>query len=140
MMVRVRLVRGRRRAPRMITGPADVIALLGRDARNLDREHFWAIALDACNMFLDLELVSIGSLTAAIVHPREVFKAALLANAASILVVHNHPSGDLRASPEDRETTARLKKAGDILGVPLVDHVVLGQGGGFFSFREAGLL
>jgi DNA repair protein RadC len=133
-------VRGRRRAARSITGPADVIALLGRAARNLDREHFWAIALDACNGVLGLELVSVGTLTAALVHPREVFKAALLANAAQIVVVHNHPSGDLRASPEDRESTTRLKEAGKLLGVPLVDHVILGAAGGFFSFREAGLL
>ena len=80
-----------------------------------------------------------GSLNASIVHPREVFKAAILLNAASIVVAHNHPSGDPAPSREDREVTRTLNEAGRLLDIPLHDHVIVGAEG-YFSFREAGLV
>lgn len=139
--LKVRLVRDRRRKAVEITGPQDVYDLLRREARHCDRERFWAISVDARNMVIGCELVSVGSMTASIVHPREVWKAALVVNAAGIVVAHCHPSGDPRPSPEDRATTQRLKRAGEILGVPLLDHLILANGTGrFFSFRGEGLL
>lgn len=139
VLIRVRR-RGRSLCP-TIQGPTDVVSLLAPEARGLDRECFWRLDLDARNAVVAYELVSIGTLTAALVHPREVFKGALLANAAGVILAHNHPSDDVSPSPEDRETTARLKRAGELLGVPLLDHVILGSGApAYFSFREAGLL
>jgi DNA repair protein RadC len=89
---------------------------------------------------IGLHTVSIGTLDSAMVMPREVFKAALLANAARILAAHNHPSGDPEPSAEDRLVTARLKQAGEILGIELVDHLILGEHGLFVSFKAIGLL
>jgi len=105
----------------------------------LDREAFLVLHLDQKNRTTGLEVVSIGSLGATLVHPREVFKSAILSNAAAILVFHNHPSGDPTPSREDREMTGRLKSAGEILGIPLIDHVVIASEG-YRSFAESGLL
>src|SRR5207245_2331486 len=95
----------------------------------LDREAFVALHLDYKNRLDGLHVVSIGSLSASLVHPREVFKAAILSNAAAIIVVHNHPSGDPTPSREDREITARLKLSGETLGIPLLDHVIVATEG-----------
>ena len=84
--------------------------------------------------------MSIGSLTASIVAPREVFKVAILANCANILIAHNHPSGDCQPSKEDRAITQRLKEAGALLGINVLDHLVIGAEGRYFSFADEGLL
>lgn len=105
----------------------------------LDREAFLALHLNHKNQLDGVHVVSIGSLSAGLVHPREVFKSAILTNAAAIIVMHNHPSGDPTPSREDRDITERLKKAGDILGVPLMDHVVIGADS-YRSFGEMGSL
>ena len=84
--------------------------------------------------------VSRGSINGVIVEPRDVFKAALLANAASVVVGHNHPSGDPSPSPDDRELTRRLAAAGTVIGVAVLDHIIVGHGGRFFSFKEAGVI
>lgn len=82
-----------------------------------------------------------GSLDASVVHPREVFKAAIVANAAALICAHNHPSGDPEPSREDRAITERLRQAGTLLGIPVLDHIVLGDGTThYFSFADAGLL
>jgi DNA repair protein RadC len=83
--------------------------------------------------------LSRGTLDSTVVHPRDVFRTALLANAASVVVAHNHPTGDPTPSPDDMVLTARLKAAGELLGVPLTDHVIVGSGR-YYSFQEAGLL
>src|SRR3990167_1941081 len=129
------------KVPEICTTPAKSAALFRAFIRpGADKEHFVMAALDAQNRVIGLSLVSLGTLTASLVHPREVYKPALLLNAAAVIVCHNHPSGDPAASPEDREATRRLVRAGDLLGVPLVDHVILGEGETFFSFRDKGLL
>lgn len=110
-----------------------------RALANLDREAFVVLHFDQKNRTTGLHVVSIGSLSASLVHPREVFKAAILSNAACILVMHNHPSGDPTPSREDREITTRLKSAGETLGIPLLDHVVIASDG-YRSFSESGLL
>lgn len=104
-----------------------------------DRETFFVITLDSKNRTIGCHKVSVGSLSASVVHPREVFKPAILENAASVLCLHNHPSGDPAPSREDRECTRRIFEAGRILGIRLLDHVVFGEGE-FFSFADAGLL
>ena len=105
----------------------------------VDRETFLVLLLDQKNRVTGVQVASVGSLAASLVHPREVFKAAILGNAAAIIVVHNHPSGDPTPSREDREITARLRLCGQELGIPLVDHVVIGAEG-YRSFAEAGIL
>ena len=105
-----------------------------------EREHFVAVLLDARNSVKGVSVVSIGTLSASLIHPREVFRAAIVAGAAGIIIAHNHPSFDTSPSVEDKSTTKRLAEAGRLLGIPLVDHVIIGESGAFFSFRERGLL
>jgi DNA repair protein RadC len=92
-----------------------------------DREVFVCLHLTTKNQLISWEIVSVGSLNASIVHPRELFKGALLANAASVIVVHNHPSGDPTPSGADIQLTRRLVKAGDVLGIEILDHVIFGD-------------
>jgi DNA repair protein RadC len=103
------------------------------------KEHFVALYLDGRNRLLHQETVSVGTLTASLVHPREVFGPAVERRAAAVIVAHNHPSGETRASPEDVETTRRLAGAGRLLGVPLLDHVIVTERS-HLSFRREGLL
>lgn len=114
---------------------ADMFSFL----RHETKEHFIGLHLDSKNRLLCMEIVSVGSLNASIVHPREVYKSALLSSAAAIVFVHNHPSGDPTPSREDIELTSRLKQASDLLGIRLLDHVVIGSGR-HFSFADSGLL
>lgn len=93
----------------------------------LDREHFMVVALDAKHSVIGINTVSIGSVTMSIVHPREVFKPLILLNASAVILAHNHPSGDPTPSPEDRALTRRLKEGGELLGITVLDHVVLGE-------------
>ena len=117
----------------------DVFAHYQPLLRDRKKEFFFTLHLDGKHRLLREERVSQGSLTAAIVHPREVFHTAVRESAATVLVAHNHPSGDPTPSREDYEITARLKEAGELLGIPLLDHVVLGDGA-YVSFREEGLM
>ena len=103
------------------------------------KEHFVALYLDGANRVIHKETVSIGTLNQSIVHPREVFRPAILHNSASIIVAHNHPSGTLKASDEDKEITKRLEKAGEILGIKLLDHIII-TNGGFLSLKDEGFL
>ena len=106
-------------------------------AKNLiksDREKFICLHLNTKNQIISFEVVSIGSLTASIAHPREIYKSAILANAASVIFMHNHPSGDPEYSNDDMEVTGRLAKAGKILGINVLDHIIVAQNG-YFSFR-----
>lgn len=105
----------------------------------LDREHFLVVGLDAKHAVIGVNTVSIGSVTLSIVHPREVFKPAILMNASAVLLAHNHPSGDPTPSSEDRALTRRLKDAGELLGITILDHVVLGDGQ-YYSFADHGAL
>ncbi|MDE2290817.1 MAG: DNA repair protein RadC [Elusimicrobia bacterium] len=125
-------------APEPIDSPRRALRELGELAP-LKKEHFVALYLDACHRPLHRETVSVGTLTASLVHPREVFAPALERPAAALIVAHNHPSGDPEPSREDRETTRRLCEAGRILGLPLLDHLIVAARG-YFSFRERGLL
>ncbi len=101
----------------------------------LDREHFMVVGLDAKHAIIGINTVSIGSVTLSIVHPREVFKPLILMNASAVLLAHNHPSGDPTPSQEDRTLTRRLKDAGELVGITVLDHVVLGEDR-FYSFAD----
>ncbi|MGE0494561.1 MAG: DNA repair protein RadC [Vulcanimicrobiota bacterium] len=116
--------------------PEDVFELLV-DMVDYDREHFVALYLDARRRVIGQETVSVGTLTASLVHPREVFAPALQRRAATVVVAHNHPSGDPTPSAEDVALTRRLVRAGELLGVELLDHIVVGRWG-FASIRELG--
>jgi DNA repair protein RadC len=104
-----------------------------------DREYIVLLLLDGKHRVNALNVVAVGSLTSALVHPREVFKPAILANAAAVIVGHNHPSGDTEPSREDRELTDRLVQAGRLLGITVLDHVIVGEER-FFSFADHHLI
>ena len=108
-----------------------------RAYRSKQKEHFIALYVNARNKIIREEVVSVGTLTASLVHPREVFGPAVQCSAAGVIVAHNHPSGDQNPSADDGAATRRLERAGRILGVPLLDHVVIAEGG-YYSFRENG--
>jgi len=134
---------GRRAAERpagggAIRGPEDVLAHV-RDLGAARREHFVVLLLNARHEFQRREVVSIGSLNASIVHPREVFLPAILHSAASIVLVHNHPSGDPEPSEEDLSITRRLVEVGDLVGIGVLDHVIVATRG-LVSFRARQLL
>jgi DNA repair protein RadC len=101
----------------------------------LDREHFLVVALDAKHAVIGITTVSIGSVTMSIVHPREVFKPVILMNASVVILAHNHPSGDPSPSQEDRALTRRLKDGGELLGITVLDHLVLGEER-YYSFAD----
>jgi DNA repair protein RadC len=121
-----------------INTPEDVVELCAAQLRGLDREHFWCLSLNIKNRLLRLSEVSVGSLNASIVHPRELFKDAVKTSAASVVVLHNHPSGDPTPSGADIQLTRRLVKAGDVLGIEVLDHVIIGDGGEYSSLQELG--
>ena len=100
-----------------------------------EKEHFYVMHLNTKSRVKMVELVSLGSLTASVVHPRETYRRAVLAGSASIIVAHNHPSGEVEPSTEDTKTTKVLFEAGKILGIPLLDHLIFANGT-FFSFQQ----
>ena len=126
-------------APDRVRGPADVHRYYATRLRDLPVEEFHVLALGTQSQILGDVLVTRGILNSSLVHPREVFRAAIAEAAAGIIVVHNHPSGDPTPSADDRAVTRQLVDAGRLLDVPVYDHVVIG-GGRFVSFAEAGLL
>ncbi len=125
------------RAGLRVNRPEDVHPLLRTAFQGLDRERFLALYLDTRHRVLAAETVSIGTLNVSVVHPREVFKLAVALSAAAVIVAHNHPSGCPQPSNEDLELTARLDRCGELLGIPLLDHLVAG-GGDIVSIRELG--
>lgn len=123
----------------VIRTPEDVAFLLMPRFRYETREHFLAVLLSTKNHVLKTSVISVGSLNASIVHPRELFGEAINASAASVILAHNHPSGDPSPSAEDISLTRKLVEAGKILDIPVLDHVVLGDGK-FVSLKEKGIL
>ena len=114
--------------------------LRGEDDIDRDKEHFWVIGLSVKLSILYIELVSLGTLTSALIHPRETFRRAIAKGAASIACVHNHPSGDLEPSSDDVKVTEKLRDAGEIVGIKLIDHIIIANDGGFMSIKESGIL
>lgn len=119
----------------------DAAEVLRMHLGDTDREHFIVMLLDRKNRLIGINTVSIGSLTASIVHPREVMKPAILSNAAAMVLGHNHPSSDPSPSHEDKTLTKRLVEAGKVLGIDVLDHIVIGDGSqSYFSFADEGIL
>jgi DNA repair protein RadC len=122
----------------LVRGPETIFDLT-RDIRATNREHFVGFYLNSRNQVLRREIISIGSLNASIVHPREVYQPAIAVSAASLIIAHNHPSGDPTPSEEDLAITRRLIEAGRILGIEMLDHVVVARDA-YTSFKERKLL
>jgi len=122
----------------VISTPKDVVAQL-TELRHNKREHFVVLYLNARNQLVHKETISMGTLNANLVHPREVFEPALKHSAAGIMVAHNHPSGDPKPSEDDLEITKRLAEAGKMMGVELLDHVIIAVNN-HFSFKEERLM
>ena len=122
---------------RPVTSSRTVFEMFRLWASLLDRECFLTLYLDNKNHPIGTHMVSVGSLSASLVHPREVFKAAILTNAAAIVLIHNHPSGSPVPSAEDRRITTRLREAGELVGITVLDHVIVGDED-FYSFADAG--
>ncbi len=122
-----------------IGSPSDVANLLMSDLRYLKKETLKSVLLDSRNRVIVIRTVSIGDLTSSVVHPREVFKDAVVASSAGIIIAHNHPSGDSTPSSDDINITRRLIAAGEVLGIELLDHIIIGDGN-FTSLKERGLV
>jgi DNA repair protein RadC len=133
-----RIGMGRNPGRPVISSAADVDGFLRGRIANLDRENFVAVLLNTKNEVIECPTISVGTLSVSLVHPREVFKPAIRASAASIVLAHNHPSGRVEPSREDREVTERLAGAAEIIGIEVLDHVILGEG--YFSMKEHGML
>ena len=124
---------------RTISSPKDAYEMIKEQLEGLDREQFIIACLNTKNEPTNISVVSVGSLNKAIVHPREVFKTAILSNAASIMAFHNHPSGDTTPSDQDIQLTHRLVEVGELLGIKLLDHLIIGDSS-FTSLKEKGYL
>ena len=126
-----------------VTGPHDAAKLASAILADADVERVLALHFNVKHRLIGVHVVSVGTLDASLVHPRDVFKAACLSNAASLVIAHNHPSGDPTPSPEDRTLSDRLRKAGELIGVTLLDFVIVtdpAEGFRYHSFKEAGVL
>jgi len=137
--VRCRLVRETPSAqtPDRIRGPGDVFRFISKLLDGDPQENFVVIHLNTQHRPVSFERITRGILDASLIHPREVFRGAILASAAGIILAHNHPSGDPTPSPEDRTVTRQLTTAGEIIGIPVLDHVVVGEGR-YVSISEEG--
>ncbi|MBL4935223.1 DNA repair protein RadC [Clostridium sp. YIM B02515] len=122
-----------------ITQPKDAAELLMEDMRYLKQEHLKVIMLNTKNIVITVKSVSVGSLNSSIVHPREVFCEAIKKSSASIIISHNHPSGDPSPSSEDISLTQRIKESGKLLGIELLDHIIIGNGN-YVSLKEKGII
>ncbi len=121
-----------------ITKADDIYALL-HEYKNKQQEYFLTLTLDGANHLIEKRVISIGTLNQSLVHPREVFSDAIRERAASIIIAHNHPSGQLKASHEDITITKRLNESAKLLGIELLDHIIFTRDG-FMSFKEEDLL
>ena len=124
-----------------VTNPQTVQGVLSKvlnSENEVDRmkEHFWVIGLNTRNAIQYIDLVSLGTLNASLVHPREVFRFSILKAVSSIILSHNHPSGNAEPSEEDMKITRRLVEAGKIIGIEVLDHIVIGDRDSFYSFKE----
>ena len=125
---------------KIIRKPEDAAEILIEYLKGADREHLVGLYLNSANKPIAMHTISIGILNSSLVHPREVFKMAIMVNADSVIVAHNHPSGNLEPSREDIAVTKQLKDAGKILDIELRDHLIVSDGYGYLSFKERGLL
>jgi len=122
----------------LVKTPDDVAGLVHNRLKGKKKEYFLALLLDTRNQLIRVAEISVGSLDSSIVHPREVFKEAISASAASVIFAHNHPSGDTEASEDDVQLTKRLAEAGEIMGIDVLDHIIIGDKS-YLSLKREGL-
>ncbi len=134
-----RLSRSSLEAKKSIKSPQDVVNIFIDDMRYLEKEYFKVVFLNTKNEIISYETISIGSLNASIVHPREVFNRAIKKSSASLILVHNHPSGNPNPSKEDINITKRLIEAGNIIGIEILDHIIIGDGI-YYSLKENSII
>ena len=125
---------------RRIRSAYDAVDVMAKELQKYDRELFCILNLQTSGKVINMNVVSMGTLNTAVVSPREVFKTAILSNAASILLAHNHPSGECSPSKEDMQVTKRLIECGNLIDIPVTDHIITGWGETYYSFREHGQL
>ncbi len=130
-----RMARARILNPRILNHPREVAAYLIEDMKDLRQEWFRVLLLNNRKQVMGYETISVGTLNASLVHPRDVFEKAIRKNASTIVLVHNHPSGNPSPSDEDRHLTKRLTEAGALMGIEVIDHVIVGNGN-YYSFKE----
>lgn len=133
------------RAKEAITNPeqiAEIFETIQKTENEIDRmkEKCWVVGLNTRNFIVYVELVSLGTLNSSLVHPREVFRFAIMKAVSGIIVVHNHPSGDMNPSDDDLSLTRRLYDAGKILGIDLHDHIIIAEGPGYTSLKGNGII
>lgn len=121
-----------------MNNPDAAIRVMNEFLSQVDRELFCIVNLQADLTPINMNIVSVGSLNEALINPREIFKSAILSNAHSMMLIHNHPSGNLTPSTSDIQTTARMQELGELMGISLVDHIITGRNGNYYSFRDKG--
>lgn len=121
-----------------MNNPDVAIRVMNEFLSQMDRELFCIVNLQADLTLINMNIVSVGSLNEALINPREIFKSAILSNAHSMMLIHNHPSGNLTPSTSDIQTTARMQELGELMGISLVDHIITGRNGNYYSFRDKG--
>ncbi|OGF27503.1 hypothetical protein A2242_04905 [Candidatus Falkowbacteria bacterium RIFOXYA2_FULL_47_9] len=139
-LIRLRVVRESKSKIGQTNSPEAVVECVKKEMRNLDREYLVVVHLDNKNNVIGIEEVAKGTLNAAPICSREVFKSAVLCNAQSIILFHNHPSGDAQPSNDDVRSTKILKQAGEIMGIELMDHIIVGSDGMYLSLKGKGLI
>jgi len=137
--MKLKLLRVKEASGENICSP-DVVAKTMKEEAKADRECFWILHLNCRNMVIEKELISIGIANSALVHPREVFKKAIVNGAKNIITVHNHPSGSTDPSFQDLEIWKKLKKSGEILEIAVIDNIILTPSGSYFSENEEGCI
>lgn len=123
-----------------VNSPQAAIRVLSEALSEYDREVIGVVHLDSASKPINMTIVSMGVLNYSVAHPREILKAAFLSNAASIMLFHNHPSGNLEPSKDDIRLTNRMQTVCQLAGVPIVDHIIIGRGNSYYSFREKDIL
>jgi DNA repair protein RadC len=124
---------------KLISSPKNVFNLVKEKLKDYQKEQFFVLSLDSRNAVVGLDRISVGTLNTNLVHPRETFAAAIARHAAQIIIIHNHPSGELIPSEDDLEITKQLINSGKILGIEVIDHIIVTKSG-FFSFKEKGII
>ncbi|HDN86124.1 MAG TPA: DNA repair protein RadC [Candidatus Omnitrophica bacterium] len=127
-----------------ITDPSQVakvfLSILNSESEiDREKEHFWVMGLDSTKRIKYIELVTLGILNESLVHPREVFRFAILKGVDCIIICHNHPSGEVEPSSQDIKITEKLREAGNIIGIEVIDHLIIGENGRYLSFVEKNL-
>ncbi len=129
----------RRISSESISGPEDIVSIIRHNVEDPLKEHFFVLSFDVRNKLIEIDLISKGTLTASLVHPRETFGIAIKRHAASVIVAHNHPSGNVEPSEEDIKITKRLFDAGKLLGIDLLDHIIVTEND-FVSLKLKGII